>query len=464
MKRPGGFIDWWGSKHLASNVILKETGQPLSNLHMTLRGKNSNVLVFGFLYNMEDASELVTVMHVKQVVNGKWFKDVLRLESYDAIMVMAHMGVVDPLVTVILNAIRSHVGLDMPVQFITGHTHRRGYQELDSMSTSVGNGRYLDTVGFLSFPTKQSAIAAAGLPNASALFQHVFLDANVYDLRKTLGVDYLETQSGRDLSDFIQETREAMGLNNRIGCAPLDYYFNTSLHDEDSLWGLYVNEVIPTQFMADDPSRAIFVSQTSWRYNLFGQRDVELDDIIAVSPFNEPIYFLGTFPGSVVLKLNETMNQEQSQELPLLPQYILAGSVYPESEEVKLYAHESGLAAIIAELKTLHDGNVGEPEVIDGITSTTIWISFVIDEWPCSGIKGILPSWFGNDSSGQSSSKNGGMSSMTKSILLVVFGLFVLVVGAILLCLCLRCIFCGERNEGNLEELDAININEGEFT
>jgi 2',3'-cyclic-nucleotide 2'-phosphodiesterase (5'-nucleotidase family) len=44
MTRPGGFIDWWGHHHLASNIILARTKHSLSNRYILLEGRNSNVL------------------------------------------------------------------------------------------------------------------------------------------------------------------------------------------------------------------------------------------------------------------------------------------------------------------------------------------------------------------------------------------------------------------------------------
>jgi hypothetical protein len=31
MKRPVGFVDWWGDRHLASNIVLSQTKQSLSD-------------------------------------------------------------------------------------------------------------------------------------------------------------------------------------------------------------------------------------------------------------------------------------------------------------------------------------------------------------------------------------------------------------------------------------------------
>ena len=136
--------------------------EPLGNRYRFLRGINSTVLTFGFLYNMEDASPLVTIEKVESAVEQSWFVNVVSNADklpqgyYDAIMVLAHMDVKDHLVTVILDKIRELVGPSMPVQFITGHTHYRGVQTMDEASISFEAGRFLDTLGFVSFPKQQT--------------------------------------------------------------------------------------------------------------------------------------------------------------------------------------------------------------------------------------------------------------------------------------------------------------------
>jgi hypothetical protein len=63
------------------------------------------------------------------------------------------MDLTDPVVQVILNGIRSKaVDIDprlatIPIQFLTGHTHYRGWNKVDEHSSSFEAGHYLDTLG-----------------------------------------------------------------------------------------------------------------------------------------------------------------------------------------------------------------------------------------------------------------------------------------------------------------------------
>jgi 2',3'-cyclic-nucleotide 2'-phosphodiesterase (5'-nucleotidase family) len=62
------------------------------------------------------------------------------------------MDAVDPLIYTIWDAIRAIAGPYMPIQFITGHSHRRHYEYLnqDPWATTMEAGRYMDTIGFVS--------------------------------------------------------------------------------------------------------------------------------------------------------------------------------------------------------------------------------------------------------------------------------------------------------------------------
>jgi hypothetical protein len=167
MTRPGGFVESFGKRYVSSNVLLSKTQHPLGFRYRVLQGRKHKVLSFGFLYDMHDHDPAVSVENVETVVVSDWFKKALKEEEYDAILVLAHMDVKDHLVTVILTAIRSELNEDAskdpvvtPVQFLTGHTHYRGHFHTDAVSSSFEAGRFLDTVGFCSFPTRATLASA----------------------------------------------------------------------------------------------------------------------------------------------------------------------------------------------------------------------------------------------------------------------------------------------------------------
>lgn len=393
MVRPGGWADWWGEKYLTANLQVTVNGeaQQLGHLYRYLKGKHSNLLVYGFLYNMEGACESITVEKVEDVVKKSWFKEALtpKDHSVDAVLVLAHMDLKDASVTVIREAIRKIAGNSLPIQFITGHTHYRGEMELDELSHSFEAGRYLDTVGFVSFPSKTTAMTT--LPSGSDSFQHVFMDANKETLASHLGLKNpkdMDTEHGLELSDFAKRTRQKMGLLDEIGCAPHDFKARAPIYDPKSLWGLYLREVLPSTFLKDQENAIMFVENEAWRYDLFSHSPLVVDDIMAVAPFNDTIVIIGQVPGSAILQLNKTMNHEEDS----LPHYILGGVIDDDSKLYDLYTHDFNVKEVIHGLKKTLPDQVFTPTATQ-MTSTMIWLSFVRQSWPCGGAVELETNW-----------------------------------------------------------------------
>lgn len=379
MTQPGGYVEWWGDRFLTSNIVHTNSMQPMGNPYRMLRGRNSTVLTFAFLYNMKDNDQSVTVKEVESVVKEAWFKEALRGEEYDAILVLAHMGAQDPLLAVILDEIRMQTGSSVPVQFITGHTHKRGYFKNDNVSASFEAGRFLDTVGFCSFPNRATVQAVGS--NATNLFKHTFLDANVQVLTDTIGEPKLETENGADLSTFIARVREEMGLEENIGCVEQFYYTNRSLDDEDSLWAFFRDRVMPSQ---ENRNGLALLGKGSWRYDL-PAGVVRLDDAIAVSPFNETLYEWKRIPSEIIVALNETLNGgEHLPYLPLLPNYIMAsarpfvavGDFYDVLTDVfEMPRIQEHLTDLFPE--------AGPAVRLNDTTTSTIWVNFFRHNWLC---------------------------------------------------------------------------------
>mmetsp|Transcript_17816 Transcript_17816/g.40466 ORF Transcript_17816/g.40466 Transcript_17816/m.40466 type:complete len:344 (-) Transcript_17816:8-1039(-) len=234
----GGFVDFWNGTYLTSNVLSKATAEPLGARFCFLEGRRSDarVLTFGFLYDMRDHCEDAVVETVERAVESTWFRRALDGTEgrFDAVLVLAHMDFRDPLVDLLLRRIRAVCGDDMPVQFVAGHSHVWGLRTLDPNAAAFEAGRYLDTVGLVSFP------AAAEVRGGAAPSRHVFLDANVDILRRFLGAEDLATDPGAQLSADIRRTQEEMGLLDVVGCAPRTYRFKGDLAAADSLWGFFI--------------------------------------------------------------------------------------------------------------------------------------------------------------------------------------------------------------------------------
>ena len=113
---------------------------------------------------MPDASDELVVKRVQDEVKDGWFKHALKHEEYDAVLVLAHMHHEDELVEQIRKAIRGIINKpQFPIQFITGHSHIRAISFPDDYSSSFEAGKFLDTVGFVSFPTYDTILNAGNI-------------------------------------------------------------------------------------------------------------------------------------------------------------------------------------------------------------------------------------------------------------------------------------------------------------
>ena len=438
MTRPSGYTHWWGPKMLASNVRLAETNEPMGHkyhiLHdvhdeETIHGAShsTNVLVFGFLYNMKDHDSHVVVEEVEHVLQEEWFDEVLRdgkeLRSggpvmddaivneygyfhYDAIVVMAHMHAKDELVSLILKKIREY-DEHVPVQFITGHTHVREYVEMEDASTSFEAGRFLDTVGFVSFPTRTTLLKyKMGLidkdgnpiqqpqdetvmlpnatndssallaeppkkPNTRDLFDYTFIDANTDHMKDILGVNTLDTPDGKALSKLIHETQESLGLLERVGCMKESYYKERKMTDKYSLWRLFKERVAPSQFPED---HVLLMGEEAWRYDLLGGGEMLLDDIVAVSPFNESFVMWPDIPAVKIDRLNHTMNENRTYD-----NYMLIPAAAPFHRVGRSYTlvfttfHEEAVKEALLELDPSADVSAIQTMPL---TTTQVWVKY----------------------------------------------------------------------------------------
>ena len=241
LREPGGLFDEWGTKLVTSNVQVKDDKlEPLGSNYVILKGRQSNILALGFLYEMKDS--VVTVETVENTLDEEWFKSLFLDDAgfeFDSILVLAHMDVQDDLVALILAKLRSLVGPDMVIQFITGHTHTRSYEQLDDYSSSFEAGAFLNTIGYISYDPKR--------PNS---FKHEFINANKASIAQTLNmsVEQYQTDEGEELSEYIARTVEHDGGNVKLGCIPRHFRVVGALDEGDSLHGLHLRTVIPNGY------------------------------------------------------------------------------------------------------------------------------------------------------------------------------------------------------------------------
>jgi 2',3'-cyclic-nucleotide 2'-phosphodiesterase (5'-nucleotidase family) len=390
-----GFINHWQGNYLTSNVDVLASAshyRPLGNRYTYLYGTytNTTILTFGFLYNFEGNCNITRVRRVQQVVREEWFQSVLKKGNFNAIMVLAHMDYRDVLVTVILDAIREIVGVDIPVQFINGHSHVRGFQALDENAVAFEAGHFLDTVGFASFSTRPMMAK-----NKSCLFQHVFLDANVKELQEAAQMGTLSTPEGDALSVYIHETETALGLTDTIGCSPSTYYPQNELTESNSLWRLFLQKVVRIQLFQLNASKVYIENTGAFRFNLYAG-EVTLNDLIAVAPFQDAIYQVAERVSG--LELNQVMDALNAGGTGGgLPRMVSSAEHIESDLFYDIFTADFDTRVVGDKIETIASvKQVFVPllnERNESITTTLLWADFVRAEFPCRTAEADLYPW-----------------------------------------------------------------------
>jgi 2',3'-cyclic-nucleotide 2'-phosphodiesterase (5'-nucleotidase family) len=396
------FIPNWNGRYLTSNTIYYHDRKPLGNRYCILKGKDSTVLTFGFLFNFQGHSKNTIVENVQDVVRQSWFLQALTEETYDSVLVMAHMHVTDPLVQMILDAIRQHTGCS--VVFITGHTHIRAYEVLDDNAVSFEAGKFLDTIGFISWNTSQKSNESA--MSTEERFPHAFLDTNRDVLTSIVhhannSTDSLPTIDGIRLTDRIHTTQDKLGLLDIVGCSPHVYSLRAAMNEPLSLWRLYTYSILP-QRLLQTPGQVFVQGTNALRYDLMNGK-ILVDDIITVCPFNDTIYQIAdNVSGSKLLEaLNISLPSSSTKSLnpndilppgSILPLWSVAT---PSARFLDLEARYQILTPRfhVDYLKHRIANVTGMPEM-DEIpvpkhknrkyhTTTDLWKDYIAANWPC---------------------------------------------------------------------------------
>lgn len=402
------------STFVTSNIEIQEEVQgddtTTTEMHVfgqrykKLVGVNNTLMVFGFLYDMTNPSQILDVKKVEEVVNQGWFERRLKNDEYDAILILAHMDNKDPLIHVILSAIRKHVGEDMPVQFITGHTHLRAFEKVDLWSYAFEAGGNLDTVGFVSFPTQKTAQSVLKR-EAKTLFRNQFLNPSKKALTHAWDpeakISDLPTENGTALTRAIKETQHSLGLDQIVACPPHDYYRNASMFSTNSIWKLWKDHVVPTQvFKTNAENSAMMISSNNWRYDIRTRKAydaITVDDVVAIAPFMDSVVHVGKVPVWVIRRMNSSLNTYSMHNT--IPDFVLVADLdatTPKDLQMDFYTHEYNVPEIVSDLERLNVANLRPKRT--GERDTLYWLHYFQQAWPCEQNKPnkVVKPWFEN--------------------------------------------------------------------
>ena len=404
LARPGGFIDSWKGAFLTANVLNATTRHPLGARSKLLVGRATGVrvLAMGFLYDMKDHADDVTVTLVEDVVKEAWFIHALnRTGAYDALLFLSHMDYKDPLVDIIHRAARAIIGESVPIQFVTGHSHIRAYRDLDLRAASFEAGHYLDTIGFASFALDGASTRTS--------FAHVDIDANVAAMAAAAGLAgplSLPTRAGRALSERIVHVASSLGLDTLLGCSPASYHAHAALDSPVSLWALYLHNVTAYEALGGNASRIVLESTGSLRYDLFAG-NVTTNDLWTMVPFADRFWRValrvsGDVLAAVVRDLNAAARDERSDSRlqgrllggrgprdhtdavssGLLPAYATTSTPMPGTI-YELWTLDFDRTAVVGAFEARAKQRASPQLMLGGENTTSIWQRWIQKTWPC---------------------------------------------------------------------------------
>lgn len=409
MRESGGFVDSWNGKYVTSNVLDAATSDPLGSRYAVLIGPNSGIklLVFGFLYHVKDGCPSVVVEDPEIVSSSSsgWFVEALESNAdVDAVIVLAHADLVDPSVYAIRRGIRN-VLPRTPVQFVTGHTHRRGFKKLDGRTSTFEAGHFADTLGWLSFDLVDKD------DDSDVSFEHRFVDVNVEALRNFTGVvssDEFRTEVGNEIESAIDAAIDKLDLDRVLGCPSRTYSNAAVLDAPDSLHMVYVSSIVPTCLFdvptgtGNEPYHVASVG--GLRYSVY-EGEFTYGDVFAVAPFSSRFRYYPALRGDRVVSLMEHLDDVADREddflssralrwSPKLPPYV-AGPGEPRSDAVyDVFFDEFDARRVIKGIaKILHrDVKEVKASVVrwrddlkreDYVDTTLCWVEAVPKLWPC---------------------------------------------------------------------------------
>jgi len=398
-----GFIGNWDGHYLTSNTFSSNDHSRIGSPYIILEGevKHQKVMFFGFLYHMKDSCGTITVTDPADEVKEDWFISALaegKAQNVSAIVVMSHMDLVDDAVSVILKAIRA-LDPSIAVQFVTGHTHYRGFKKLDSRASTFEAGHYLDTVGLLTLD-----VPSTTAPEEEEIwFNYRYIDANKKTLMSSVGMGddeaSFDTSLGLAIAQSTDAAKTKLGLDEVLACVPKIYKYGVDVEDENSLYKLYMNEILPrgvngeaeTETETETETDYVHITSTgTLRYDLY--EDFRYDDVFAIAPFANTFCFIDNVAGeeidSLLKLLNVNVGVGEEAELPKF----ITSNYTSDGGSLKMFLNNYDQGVLVVNLAELRGVAVEEIVVVnwradkgsDTFTDTTlVWKSGVSALFPC---------------------------------------------------------------------------------
>lgn len=293
--------DKCGDSCLTSNIVLAEGEEPLGKRYNVMSGANTGRKVLGlsFMYNMGSvAAQIVKVIDVADSLKEPWFAEAMGQE-FEAIIATVHMDLNDANVDLILAAIREHHPT-VPVIFPSGHSHRQGFSRKDAHAASIQAGANFE-LEFASFTHSAER----------TWFDYDYIAPSQQEFRRVSGKSEAEfvTEKGHALKQQISAARKHYGLDEVVGCAAKRWDRGAALDEYNSIWGVYMEEVLPfALYDADKSDNTPLLIESTGTYRADMQEgEIMVDDVFIMSPFKNYYMYFPDVDGAQILEIMQAV-------------------------------------------------------------------------------------------------------------------------------------------------------------
>jgi hypothetical protein len=311
--------------YLASNldILNPDTGrrQPLAPRYKKFTTKNQGIriLAFGFIFDFTGNDKNTFIQPVEETVKEEWFTEAIRDKDLDLILVYGHVDIRSVEYATVFSTIRS-AQWDTPIQFFGGHTHIRDYKVFDSKSVALESGRYMETLGFMSIDglSTGGSKTQAAKTTKSIKFERRYIDNNLFSLQhhSSKNDTTFPTTHGKNVTASIGDARKSLGLNERYGCAPQDFWVSRRPYPHNESIFTWLQEqvlpqsIAPSKRIKKDGKKALMISNTGGvRFDIF-QGAFTKDTKFLVSPFTSGVRFLKDVPYKAAKTVLKLLNNE----------------------------------------------------------------------------------------------------------------------------------------------------------
>lgn len=386
------FIPLWTGRYLTANSLMRATDETIGKpWHITTTELGHRLLVFGFLYNFTQEAPITYVVPVSISVGEEYFSEALQQEDIDMIIVVAHIDpTTPPELEQIYAAIRAQKPTT-PIIMFSGHRHIEFFQWYDYNAFTIESGKYFEEIGYVQFDLEEGNYTDFSYEwfNTTREIFHSFSNRTS---------ENFVTPRGQLIKDYIYDAFKALNLNQTLGCSPQLYIINAFSNASNSVYGLYINEIVPKMVYpsVNNPNKFFIMGVGGLRYDLYSGI-VVLNDIYTVNPFSDVFMYID-IKGSQLQNLVDTVNgrtyvlaTSRTRYVPLGEEAVDGSSYYytnapiESNLEYQLLVLKYDSVGILYELEKLYpDQTWNTQEFPTKYNSTDVITAFVEKYFPCT--------------------------------------------------------------------------------